>query len=101
MIYAQTFITKPEVTGMYLWFPLEIGIPYVVATVLFGLVAPGLLRYVINLSLALCTVSGVIAILQVAHFPPAIRLADYYVYRSIRWDNVAGIRASGLDKQPE
>ena len=99
MVCAEQFIPKPLTTGQYLWYPIEIGMVYLVTLVL-GKLMPGAMRYVINWLLVLCTVSAAMAILQAAHFGPAIRIADYYVYRSIdNWDRVAGIRASGLNAE--
>jgi hypothetical protein len=102
-LYTQQYISKPEISGttsLYLWYPIEIAIPYLVAIVLFGLM-PGIIRYAINFFIFLCGLSAFVAILQAAHFPPAIHIADFYVYRSIEgWDNVSGIRASGLTNNP-
>jgi hypothetical protein len=96
MLSAEQSIAKPLTTGGYLWYPLEIGMVYLV-TLALGTLMPGALRYVINWLLVICTASAAVAILQAAHFGPAIKLADFYVYRSIEgWDNVPGVRASGL-----
>ena len=100
MVCAQQFIPKPIATGMYLWYPLEFGMVYLVTLVL-GTLQPSALRYTINWLLLFCAISAGVAILQALHFGPAIRIADFYVYRSIEgWDKVAGVRASGLSTNP-
>ncbi|MHB8637153.1 MAG: O-antigen ligase family protein [Fimbriimonadaceae bacterium] len=99
MLYAEQFIPKPVTTGLYLWYPVEVGMAYLV-TLTLGALMPGAMRYVINWLLVLCALSASVALLQAAHIGPAIRIADYYVYRSIdNWDNISGIRASGLNSE--
>lgn len=100
MLMTQDVVAKPVITGAYLWFPLEVGMMYVLAIGL-GALTPLASKYLTNFFLVLCTLSGVIAVLQALHVGPAISIANFYVYRSIEgWDNISGIRASGLASDP-
>ncbi len=100
MLATQVHVYKPITTGEYLWFPLELGMLYVLIIGLGGLMANAS-RYIINFFLLICTASAGIAVLQALHVGPAIAIANSYVYRSIEgWDNVEGIRASGLSSDP-
>ncbi|HLK14973.1 MAG TPA: O-antigen ligase family protein [Fimbriimonadaceae bacterium] len=100
MIATQVHVYKPITTGEYLWFPLELGMLYVLVIGLGGLM-PNVTRYIINFFLLICTASAGIAVLQALHVGPAISIANAYVYRSIEgWDNIEGVRASGLSNSP-
>lgn len=100
MLLTQDMVYKPFATGEYLWFPVEIGMIYL-TVISLGALSPSAIRYAINWFLALCALSALMAMLQAAHIGPAIRVAHFYVYRSIAsWDNVSGVRASGLANNP-
>lgn len=100
MVVNQTGIDKAFPSQMYLFYPLEMGTVYLLVTLLSALM-PAVTRYIINFFLLLVGISAFVAMLQALHFGPAIKLADFYVYRSIEgWDAVEGIRASGICSNP-